>query len=48
MKLKIVSIDHLIIELQREKEKGATEVSCCGTLFSNNGNTILMTTENQM
>lgn len=45
--MKEISINELIKILEKEKEKGAETVSYKGTLVSENGNSIIITTERQ-
>ncbi len=46
--MKSISIDDLIQMLQDEKEQGAKTASIQGTLLTDNGNTVILTTEKQM
>lgn len=43
-----IDIEDIISRLKEEQKKGATVVGYKGTLFTNNGNSIVITTEKQM
>jgi hypothetical protein len=45
--MKTISIEELIKILQDEQQKGAQTVEYKGTVISDNGNSILLTTEKQ-
>lgn len=46
--MKTIAIENLIQQLLQEQAEGATKVSYTGALMTDNDNSIIITTKNQM